>query len=200
MANVRLVASDGVPLADVEAVRRALTAIGSAIHLAAIPPDGGKVYGWYFGDNVEAATRFAVEANADRNVYWTPNIASATCGHKPTKSQIVGLRCAFLDCDPPKDGTKFDKGASVATIRRDQPTVVIDSGNGVQAFWFFKPVPATSANISALEGLNRTITGRFYGDPSRVNVDSLMRLPGTVNWPSAGKRQRGCVPCLARVL
>ncbi len=85
-------------------------------------------------------------------------------------------------------------------VRGDAPTVVIDSGNGIQAFWFFDPMLATSENVAAVEGLNRTIIRRHCGDPSRVNVDSLMRLPGTVNGPSARKREHGCVPCMARVL
>ena len=200
MSNVRLVASDGVPLTDAGAVRFALTAIGSSIHLASIPAEGGRVSGCYFGDDVEAATKFAVEANVTRNIYWTPNIASPDCGHKPTKAQIIALRYAFLDCDPPKDGTPFDKIAIVSAVRCDGPTVVIDSGNGVQAFWHFEPIVATRENVAAVEGLNRTIIRRHGGDSSRVNIDSLMRLPGTVNWPSERKRERGCVPCLARVL
>ena len=193
-------AREGLPLADAGAVRYALTAIGSALHLASIAADGGHVSGRYFGDDIDAATKFAIEANVTRNVYWTPNIASPDCGHKPNKEQIIGLRYAFLDRDPPKDNAPFDKLGIASAVRRDAPTVIIDSGNGIQAFWQFEPMLATPENKAALEGLNRTIIGRHGGDASRSNIDSLMRLPGTVNWPSARKLQRGCVPCLARIL
>ena len=46
---------------------------------------------------------------------------------------------------------------------------------------------------------NRTLRDRYEGD-SCQSLDHVMRLPGTVNFPDANKRDRGCVPVLATVV
>jgi len=186
---------------DRDQIREFLSAT-TPIHLGAIPLDGGAVTGRFFGDDYETAAHFAVNMNRDGfNVYFTANEPTPHCGDKPTKSQITRLRTVFVDIDPPKDGEPFDKAAVVATVQRDTPTFVIDSGNGVQAFWrLADPVDATPENVAACETSNRALVDRYGGDPAATNVDRLMRLPGTVNWPNGRKRERGSVPCMARVL
>ncbi|MCI0348313.1 MAG: hypothetical protein L0Z53_02715 [Acidobacteriales bacterium] len=38
------------------------------------------------------------------------------------------------------------------------------------------------------------------GDKGTWNLDRVMRLPGTTNWPDAVKRERGRVPADARLV
>ena len=199
--NVRLAAVEGtlVPIAD---EIRSYICMHGVTHVAAIPQAGGAANGRYFGTDCEAGLAFALATNRDRhNVYFTANAPKPDCGHKPSKLQFDWLRCAFVDIDPPRDGGAFDKALAIELVRADCPRVLIDSGNGIQALWYFaEQLVATSENIAAVETLNKAIVAKFGGDRSRTNIDSLLRLPGTVNWPNARKRARGYVPCMAHVL
>ncbi|NTZ43618.1 AAA family ATPase [Altererythrobacter sp. SALINAS58] len=194
--------SGDAPAQDPNAISGFLAPIGAGIHLAAIPADGGPPSGKYFGDDIGAATTFALERNvAGENVYFTPNEPAADCGNKPTKAQIRRVRAVFVDIDPPSGGEAFDKAAICAEIQRDAPTVLIDSGNGIQAFWFFDhPIDAVPEAIATCEEINKALVVRYGGDPAATNADRLMRLPGTMNWPNARKRERGRVPRAAQVL
>lgn len=203
VSSLRLAVSDGVPLdlaPDPDAMRAILSGLPS-VHLAAMPAEGGTPIGRYFTDT-EKAIHFAIAMNRDNyNVYLTPNETVPDCGNKPAKAEIETLRFVFGDIDAPKDGTPLDKASVLQRVAGDGPTFVIDSGNGIQVFFrLAEPVDATPQNVAAAEAVMRGFVERYDGDPSVVNIDRLMRLPGTMNLPNARKRERGCVPCMARVL
>lgn len=182
------------------AIRSHLLTCGPPFHLAAIPQDGGAARGRYFGDDIEAAISFAVERNqACENVYWTANEPTPDCGAKPRKDQIAYIRFVFVDVDPPKNGGAFDKAAAIERLRADAPYFIIDSGNGAQAFWrLVEPLEATPENIAKIEAFQKGFVAKHGGDNSATNVDRLMRLPGTINFPNAKKSENGCVPVMAR--
>jgi hypothetical protein len=187
---------------DENAVRSFLSSIGAGLHLCAIPVDGGALRGQYFDRDIDAATAFAVEKSAAGfNVYFTPNRPIPACGHKPSKSQISHIRAVFVDVDPPKNGSPFDKTAALVKLQADSPTIILDSGNGLQAFWFLEnEIPGTPAAIEACEGLNHALVAKYGGDPAATNIDRLMRVPGTVNRPNRATRERGCAETVAQLL
>ena len=162
----------------------------------------GSLNGQYFGSDVSGATDFAIRHNHDgQNVYITPNIPTTDCGTKPSKDQIEAVRVAHVDVDPPKTGEAFDKDAALKTLLADKPSLVVDSGGGLQAYWFLNdPIEASPENVAATEDLNRAFVARFDGDKASINVDRLLRLPGTVNWPNAKKQAAGRVPALAKIV
>lgn len=171
--------------------------IQNNIHLVAIALDGPATGRW-FGDNAKAATEWAFSANAHgANCYWTVNICRPGVNTKPKKSDIVATRFLHLDIDPPKDASAFDKGAIAQNLlaATASPTVAIDSGGGLQAFWRHDG----EARPDQIEALNRALSAQFCGD-AVANIDRLMRLPGTVNYPNAKKCARGRLPALARVI
>jgi hypothetical protein len=56
------------------------------------------------------------------------------------------------------------------------PTVITDSGGGIQAFWFLKnPVPAIPDIIAHYEGINRALAQKYSTDNVH-NIDRIMRL------------------------
>lgn len=167
------------------------------IHLVSIVPDGPTTGRW-FGDDAEAAAAWACAANARAaNCYWTVNVCRPGVNRKPTKADIVATRFVHLDIDPPKDGSAFDKEAAAQALidAPVAPTAALESGGGLQAFWRHDG----GAEPSQIEALNRALEVRFGGDPV-ANIDRVMRLPGTVNWPDAKKRARGRVPALAQII
>ena len=174
-----------------------LAAIRQDLHLCSIVPDGNCTGRW-FGADVPAATEWAAaESLAGRNVYWTTNQVAEGCNKKPSKADILAARFAHVDIDPPKNGGPFDKLRAQAELLALSvpPTLIIDSGGGLQAFWRLSG-PASPAEV---ESVNRSLAGRLGGDNCH-NIDRLMRLPGTVNYPNARKRAAGRSPSLAKVI
>jgi hypothetical protein len=118
--------------------------LGNSIHLVAIKPDANvdvnpnDIEGRHFYDDYEAAAEWAVRKNhSGFNVYWSVNIVSPGINKKPKKKDIMAIRFAHLDLDPPKDGAAWDKGQKLLKLEAMQcsPSFVIDSGNGLGAFW-----------------------------------------------------------------
>ncbi len=171
------------------------------VHLVTIDPDGHHpVEGRDFGRHNDVALKFAVERNlAGRNIYWSVNEVRPGLHKKPRKADIIGGRFAHVDIDPPKDGGPFDKVAELAKLEKhpSRPTFVIDSGGGIQAFWYL--AYWRRASLLQLELANQQIRDRCGGDNCQ-NIDRVMRVPGTINWPDRGKRERGRVPVVSTIL
>lgn len=187
--------------AERQVVEEFLARFAPYVHLCAISNEG-ILNGQYFGSDVSSATNFAIRCNCDgQNVYITPNIPTKDCGTKPSKIQIEAVRVAHVDVDPPKTGEAFDKEAALATLLTDRPSFVVDSGGGLQAYWFLSdPIEASPENVAATEELNKAFVARFGGDKASIDVSRLLRVPGTVNWPNAKKKAAGRVPALAKIV
>lgn len=171
------------------------------VHLVVIDPDNTRpVEGRDFSMDHASALAFAVEHNtAGRNIYWSVNEVRRGLHKKPTKKDIISGRFAHVDIDPPKDGTPFDKKAELKRLESlaNPPSFVIDSGGGIQAFWYL--AYWKRASLLQLERANRQIRDICGGDNCQ-NIDRVMRVPGTINWPDARKRERGRVPVLSTIL
>jgi hypothetical protein len=189
------VATDPSP--DPEAIEEFLRNIGEPVHLCSIVPDG-LCRGHWFGGDFGAAVVWAVSENqVGKNIHWTVNSVAAGCHKKPEKDQIIAVRFAHIDIDPPKDGQPFQKSIVEALLAAASipPAIVVDSGAGIQAFW--KVIG--SATVEELEEVNSGLIDHFGGDKGTQNADRLMRLPGTVNFPNLKKRQAGRTPVLSKV-
>jgi len=190
-----------LPVANIGIVRDFLAqTVAEHIHIVVIPPDGQPLpYGFWLGRDVEEAASFAVRENAKGyNVYWTVNIVRRGYDHKPKKEHIDAARFAHVDVDPPKDGSRWDRAEALEALRNldIRPSFILDSGNGLQAFWRLDKYVEHWAPI---ERLNRRISKLLGGDNCH-NIDRLMRLPGTVNYPDAKKRARGRLPVLSTII
>lgn len=169
--------------------------VQNAIHLVSIHPDRSDDLprGQWFGTDIAGATAWALACNMDGlNVYWTVNEADPACGTKPSKAQIRSVRFAHSDIDPPRSGPWDKPAALVALQTRGAPSFVIDSGNGLQPLWRLSE-PTT---IEQIEAVNRGIAAALGGDHC-WNVDRLLRVPGTINYPTLKKRTAGRTPQMA---
>lgn len=162
------------------------------IHLVSISvvPDQ-PVRGKWFGDNLAAAQAWAMAENADqRGVYWSANTGAPKDGKYSKADLAAGCHRAFVDIDPPKDGSAWDKGAALADlIARGNPSFVIDSGGGWQGVWDL----TAPLSVPELEELNKGIAQAFNADDC-WNADRVLRWPDTINWPTERKVARGRVP------
>lgn len=169
------------------------------IHLVAIQPDAPKTtkpHGKYFGADIDGALAWAANVNGNGwGVYWTLNYVGQSVGTKPSKKDIQAARGAHCDLDPPKDGSAWDKGEVIGALTEHNvpPSLIIDSGNGVQPVWL---LDSPARDWAEIEAANIGIRDNFGGDDCH-NIDRLLRVPGSVNYPNRAKRERGRVPCLA---
>lgn len=163
------------------------------IHLVAVTPDG-QLTGKWFGSDRAAAEAWALSENAKgRNCYFTVNVTHPGVFIKPAKSDILSVRFAHVDIDPPESGV-WDRDGALLGLLAQNPSVVIDSGNGWQGLW------RLTGDDPDVEETNRGLVYHFNADGSVWNKDRLLRVPGTINYPDAKKRARGRVPAAAELI
>jgi hypothetical protein len=143
---------------------------------------------------LDEATGWALSQNqAGMNLYFTVNPVKSSLGKKPTKDDIAEAKYAHVDIDPHvsssyEEGRKHLLEEVLPRLEGFQPNpaLIIDSGNGLGAFW-----RVDEAEIADAEHLNKQLIAHFGGDAGTWNVDRLMRLPGTLNYPSKKKLDKG---------
>jgi hypothetical protein len=175
--------------------------VSTIIHVVSIKPDvhdsdPDKIHSCYLGDAAnDAAEWVAAENGLGRNCYWTVNVTARGLDRKPSKKDIAAARFAHADIDPPNGAAGMDKEAALADLLAlgPMPSFVIDSGNGLQPLWRLSFAPKEWGPI---ENINRSIAKKLGADNCH-NIDRLLRVPGTINWPDAKKRARGRVPVMA---
>lgn len=163
------------------------------------------------------AVRDWVRAKESSNQYFMVNPATRSLSKKASRRDVLALSWLHVDVDPKglAGGTADEKRDHLAREQErilqavsdppgtiPDPTCVIFSGGGYQAFWRLEqPVPVDGELALAEEAklYNLHLEVAFGADPCH-NVDRIMRLPGTVNWPNAKKRAVGREPQVARVV
>jgi hypothetical protein len=139
------------------------------------------------------------------NLYFTANALAGEHRKKPEKTDIKAARFLYCDCDPRAgEDLEAEQSRILTEIRNLElpPTVVIFSGGGYQCLWLLQPeVPInTPEDILAVENRNRWLGAKFLAADNTQNIDRLLRLPGSVNYPDAGKQKKGRQAALAYVV
>jgi hypothetical protein len=142
------------------------------------------------------------------NIYFQPNETAPGCSRKPGKAEMVAALCRFADVDPQDDSFRSED-ERVRLMRLAEhlskdpdlpPTVIIDSGSGIQIIWAVeREAPLSPDVIARVEGETKAIE-EALGAGGTQNVDRLLRLPGTVNCPNRKKRSLGRKVTSARLI
>lgn len=194
---------------SVEAGRFLDLAYSGYRYLVAIHPETHKVAAYRHNHNLGLPSWLS--NHADWNVYFTVNEpTSAYPGDKKcAKADIHLARFLHVDVDP-RAGENFDteRERILALLTNGlpegvrSPTCVIDSGGGFQALWLLREPVVIGSDAEALasvEARSRWLERRLEADNCH-NIDRVLRLPGTVNWPNARKRAKGRVPAMAHLV
>jgi Family of unknown function (DUF5906) len=153
-----------------------------------------------------------LDNNNGRNLYWAVNPPAHDASKKSEKKDIKTAGYLHADVDPAEkdaQGKHITLEQAQAIIRRKfvelpigegkhPPSFIIFSGNGYQLFWKLAEPLAVDGDPALIERYNIQRAKMFGGDNCH-NIDRIMRLPGTVNWPNEQKRQKGRLPVLATV-
>ena len=153
--------------------------------------------------------KFIEQYNGERNLYFSVNEVIYDLNSKAQKSDIKQANWLHVDIDPAENQPADEERARIlARITTDlpkgikEPSLIIFSGGGYQAFWKLEDPVVVDGNVELCEDFelyNKRLEQVFGGDHC-FNIDRIMRLPGTVNIPDAKKRKKGRVEALAKVL
>jgi hypothetical protein len=140
-----------------------------------------------------------------RNVYYSVNRPTPSAYRKKaTKNAIAEIVAMHVDIDLVGQRNEEEEHCILQRLRQHppKPTLIMFSGGGYQALWRLNDAlkAADDRNIERVEALNKRLIEELDGDRSCWNIDRILRLPGTVNFPSEKKRAKGRVPQLARLI
>lgn len=133
----------------------------------------------------EEITRFNQDGY---NIYYLPNHPSEyNKGVTVDGSHINNFNWVFVDCDL-KDGVYSSKDEFIQALAETgiTPSIIIDSGNGIHAYWKIIDLDAKS-----YLRLSRRLMRLLKTDEAVGQIFQLMRYPGTMNT----KRLDIQVPC-----
>ena len=175
--------------------------IADQIHLTAIDPTGSRAAeSRDFDTDAHAACAWALARNVlGINIYFTVNRARSNNGASRKKSDIVAIRFAHVDVDPPKDTagwTEEEREEALQRLKRSDPSIIISSGNGLQALWR----QDDGVSVDQIEEINRGLIAAHDGDSGTHDASRLLRVPGLINYPNLTKQAQGRVPALAKIV
>lgn len=185
------------PLIGVTAILRLI----GPTTICAIDPFRSGVSACWLDEGTRAAVSDWVERHnaAGRNIYFTLNEPVAGLAKKPAKTQIISLRGFAADNDA-KNGRSLDEAFAAIGRVGVKPNLIIATGGGFQPVWKLpEPLSATEENIRRVEGIGKRIV-RLTGSDTVQNVDRILRLPFTKNFPDKKKRDAGRVVCCSGLL
>lgn len=142
----------------------------------------------------EKAAGWVRARNTDMGVYFAPNLCRKALLKKARKGDLRRLLAVWSDADPTEgrelaaERTRLMSLADELMELPRPPTVIIDSGGGIQPLWrLAEPLEAKPENIAMMEGLCGRIES-VIGGSGTFNADRLLRLPGTINHPNRKRR------------
>lgn len=128
---------------------------------------------------------------------------------KLKRDHIKSLDYLHVDIDPQSGKSiELEQQRILAVLKNPagglpDPTFLIFSGGGYQAFWRLKDPFMINGDNNLYEEAklwNLQIEQTLEGADSCHNVDRIMRLPGTINWPTQRKEAQGRKPVLSKLV
>lgn len=175
--------------------------------LTSIVPDGRTTTNTFFANKWQEAAAWITERQGRENIYFHVNPTRRALDRKASKEDVERLAWLHIDIDP-RAGEDFEeereRALDLLRTYRLAPTVIVDSGGGYQGFWRLIPsdklvIGGSVAKAQELEAYNIQLEKEFGADHCH-NVDRIMRLPGTINVPTAKKKKKGRKPSLAKLV
>ncbi|WP_431301678.1 AAA family ATPase [Sediminicoccus sp. BL-A-41-H5] len=148
------------------------------------------------------------QQQAAKNVYFTPNETAPGCTKKPDKASMAAALCRHADIDPLDDQFPLaDERRRLSDLAEHlkadavfPPSVLIDSGNGIQALWVAERRALSGVDDYAEAERQSQAIEAATGAKGTANIDRLLRLPGTINFPTGAKVKKGRPVTRARLI
>jgi hypothetical protein len=163
----------------------------------------------FMPDTESAMFQWIESHNGKRNLYFHVNPVRHPVKSKAERTDIKSVNYLHVDMDAQAGAplaSEIERLLLQLTKKRPvkipEPTVIVKSGGGVQAFWRLQqPIPINGELGLAEDAkrYNQQLELVFAADNCH-NIDRIMRLPGTINIPDAKKLKKGRVEEMARLL
>ena len=154
------------------------------------------------------AEAWVLKANTQgRNCYFHTNVSDAT-NKRLSKADVKAARFVWADIDPDiKQFGSYERARgylnSLIPSLIEHASIIIDSGNGLQVLYRLVPVLDIRDQESKeeYEVVNRAVAKRWNAD-STQDCSRILRLPGTLNYPSRSKIDKGypSTPSIAKII
>jgi hypothetical protein len=153
-----------------------------------------------FFPTTEAECRaWLAEHGGKQNLYWSVNPPLQNAAKKAANADIKEVRYLHVDIDPRAgEDLQSERARIKAALLTPKagvplPSFVVFSGGGFQAFWTLEtPIPINGNEALAEDAkLYNMQLEHLYGGDNCHDISRVMRLPGTINVPDAGKLKKG---------
>ncbi len=127
----------------------------------------------------EALELARVRAEDGWDAYFSPALLRERPpeGRRGAKDLYLGSKCLWVDLDPDDKKTKEDIQSQMIEFS-PQPSVMVDSGNGIHAYWILDHF---ETDHGLIERRNYWLAEQLKADHCH-SIDHLFRVPGTKNW------------------
>jgi len=186
--------------------------------LTAIVPDGPTET--ITTDDPEQVVKFVRFRDKHKNLYFSVNPTRSNLIKKASKFDIAAIEYIPADLDPKHDETPEQAKArylTALTSYHPPSTVIIDSGNGIQALWKLAEPITLGEPIAGAEGKKSyaaqdakiiedveqraaALMLKLGSVAGTQNIDRILRLPGTTNIPNKKKLEAGRTPCPTKLI
>lgn len=155
---------------------------------------------YWFTDHTVACSFVETMKSKKFNIYCGVGLSPKDYGrdNRCLKKDIVGIPALWLDIDIQGPNHKkqnlpasLDEAMKLFNAIEQQPTMVIHSGGGIQAWWVFQEpwIFESDADRQCAENLSKRFIYRFkeyakafgWDVDSVFNLDRVLRVPGTYN-------------------
>ena len=163
---------------------------GMPRHLVAMDLKGRPIARTFGPDELKKMRAWINARQGRFNLYFHVNALRAGFANKKATKDDVAVALRFhTDIDDATAGERILKFTP-------PPSVIVFSGGGYHPYW---NLAEPTDDLSRVEASNLAIAKALGGDNCH-NIDRILRLPGTVNIPNAGKAAKGRKPELARIV
>jgi hypothetical protein len=176
--------------------------------LMAIATDKKSINTQTFVPADEHLLRAWLKEHGTKNIYFHVNPTSRALRKKAEREDVKELGWLHVDIDPRVgEDIESERARALGLLQQPRdgipkPSAIIFSGGGYQGFWRLEdPMPINGEEQAYEEAkLYNLALELSFGADHCHNVDRIMRLPGTINWPDKKKAAKGRVPTLAAVV
>ncbi len=149
-----------------------------------------------------------LQKNPDRNIYYALNPLRYKVTRKASREDVRELAFCHVDIDPRAGEDLTEERQRALKLLQSppggisKPTWIVFSGGGMQAGWkLVEPmvINGEEALYQSAARYNQALELAFGADECH-NVDRILRLPGTVNFPDDRKRKKGRTETIAELV
>ena len=141
----------------------------------------------FFGSESEAAEQAYQLCQQGVDVYFGVNPRIGNGGKKENIHYVSAFHAeidyGFLGHKKPPVHESYEAALNAIQTFHLEPTIITHSGGGFHCYWVLSnPINVSDTGISAIEGINKSLSISLGGDTGTQDISRVLRVPGTFNF------------------